>query len=135
MTVEHHVPTEHDVSMGEFFVGVWGLTNAQKAQAQLKYAGKHSGTFLFVQGMNCPCCAGNDIKVGILAPTHPGNWAEYIREYLSRDYQCYSMLDEPPFMPTIPKDNQATVKGNGRQQIVQGKNHSWPAHKTRKGHR
>ena len=34
-----------------------------------------------------------------------------------------------------PKDNPITVKGNSRQEIVQGKRHSWPVTKKRKGDR
>jgi len=35
----------------------------------------------------------------------------------------------------IPDDNPPTVKGNSRQKLVEGKRHTWPATKPRKGHR
>jgi len=34
-----------------------------------------------------------------------------------------------------PKDNPITVKGNSRQEVVQGKRHSWPVSQKSKGHR
>lgn len=36
-------------------------------------------------------------------------------------------------VPQTPKDNPITVKGNSRQEVVQGKRHSWPVAKKRKG--
>jgi hypothetical protein len=36
-------------------------------------------------------------------------------------------------IPQTPKDNPITVKGNSRQEVIQGKHHSWPTAKKRKG--
>lgn len=35
----------------------------------------------------------------------------------------------------VPEDTPPTVKGNSRQKLVEGKRHTWPATKKRKGDR
>lgn len=78
-------------------------------------------------------------KVGVIQITGHRPYAGWVR--LLKGYQVYEIMDPLPLDPmskyyfplTKPKDNPITVKGNSRQEVVQGKRHSWPAAKKRKG--
>ena len=78
-------------------------------------------------------------KVGTIQITGHRHHADLGR--LLKEYQIYEGANSSPLDPmrkyyfplTKPKDNPITVKGNGRQEVVQGKRHSWPVAKKRKG--
>ena len=74
----------------------------------------------------------------IVNPSSPME-PDWLRELEAAGYEVIDGTDirvqYDYILPQVPKDNPITVKGNSRQEIVQGKRHSWPVSKKRKGHR
>lgn len=80
-------------------------------------------------------------KVGVIQITGHRPYAGW--DKLLKEYQVYEIMDPPPgtditlqynyHINPLLKDKPITVKGNSRQEVVQGKRHSWPVAKKRKG--
>lgn len=80
-------------------------------------------------------------KVGVVYVTGHQRHADW--DVLLKEYAVYNVMDSPPgtditlqydyCVERHPKNNPITVKGNSRQELVQGKRHSWPTAKKRKG--